>query len=82
MNKIKLMQHDSAKPTQTKGSTQRDPKQNENADAVIKQLKARIQNLEKSYDLSKQKIQQLESDGQKRDLDLKKRDEDVIRLKQ
>ena len=56
MNKIKLMQHDSGKTTlgaKSSTNTHRDAKNPDASETMIKQLKARIQNLEKSYDLSK-----------------------------
>ena len=56
MNKIKLMHHDSTKTTlggKSATNTLRDAKNPDTSEAMIKQLKARIQNLEKSYDLSK-----------------------------
>ena len=59
VNKIKLLQHENPKqggntikgPSGT--ATSRDNKNSDSSDAVIKQLKARVLNLEKAHDLSK-----------------------------
>ena len=48
---------------------------------LIKQLKARITNVEKSYDFSKNKIKQLEEEIKAKDADLKKKEEDIVKLK-
>lgn len=48
---------------------------------ILKQLKARVQNVEKSYEFSKSKIKQLEDDLKQKDLELKKKDDDIAKLK-
>lgn len=47
----------------------------------VKQLKARVTNVEKSYEYSKQKIKQLEDELKAKNEELKKRDDDVLKLK-
>ena len=58
-------------------------KQSQNNSSLneIKLLKARVQNVEKSYEFSKTKIKQLEEDLKQKELDLKKKDEDLQKLK-
>jgi hypothetical protein len=47
------------------------------SDDLVKQLKARITNVEKSYEFSKTKIKQLEEEMKIKDGDLKKKDDDI-----
>lgn len=46
-----------------------------------KQLKARIQNVEKSYEFAKQKVKLLEEDNSKKETEIKKQGDDIARLK-
>ena len=54
---------------------------NSKDDSTIKQLKARILNVEKSYEHSKNKVKLLEEDSKLKDLELKKREDDIVKLK-
>ena len=50
-------------------------------DDQVKKLKARVTNVEKSYEFSKTKIKQLEEELQKKVVELQKREDDITKLK-
>ena len=57
------------------------PKGADASESQVKQLKARIANLEKSYEFSKQKISVLEESNRQKDAENKKQQEEIAKLK-
>lgn len=83
-NKLKLVQTTKQTPslTQSLRTTEFTKSQGvTQPDSQVKQLKARVANVEKSYEFSKQKIKQLEDELKAKNEELKKRDDDVQKLK-
>lgn len=80
-NKVKIMQ-ETQKLQASHGANQRATLgEQKTAANDSKQLKARIQNVEKSYEFAKQKIKTLEEEVAKKDAEIKKQAEDVAKLK-
>ena len=72
---LNTLQSSHSKGTPLKNSTIKD------TDPQVKQLKARITNLEKSYEFSKQKITVLEEQARQKDAEIQKQSDDITKLK-
>lgn len=79
VNKVKIMQETSKLMSSQANTTKAATVDQKGADS--KQLKARIANVEKSYEFAKQKIKTLEEENAKKDAEIKKQGEDIVKLK-
>ena len=77
INKIKIQSEKKPATPSLKQSQNTNSKDSE----VVRQLKARIQNLEKSYDFSKQKVTVLEEENKKKDVEIKIHQDEITKLK-